>query len=471
MNKKIIILVIVLGFIAFMFWSKNKATVNDPAKVLAGQTMKEETIDFYTCGMHPSVRVMPGQYNKGDTLCPICNMKLVPVYKETKTQSGGKKILFYRHPDDPSITTLTPTQDQEGRYFIPVYETTESDALYYGCGMKGQEHVFMIKGLKGMSCPICGMNLIELSKEEADSLTGVVGRVSIKGEQARLAGVKTELVTKQHLYKQIRIVGKVAYDPELVIAEEEFISVLVALDKIKEGNIGEIIERSEKLVSSSKRKLRLLGLSDEQIKNLEETRKIHTSLILPEEKAWIYGDVYEYESGWVKSGSEVTVTATSLAGEVFSGVVASVNPVFDSKTRSVTFRAQVNNTNLRLKPEMYVDVVISTMYMNPEGDSKVIAIPKEALLDTGTRKIVWIDKQTGEYEGREIEVGPEAVATVNGKESKFYPVVKGLVEGEVIVTRANFLIDSQSQLSGAASAAYGGSLAPESGTMPLGHQM
>ncbi len=460
MNKKLIVIIIfiVVGVSIFFLTQKKHETVS---RNEIRNTNDE--IRYYTCGMHPSDKVSTQQYKKGDTLCPICNMKLVPVYKEIKKEGTQKKILFYRHSEDPSITTLIPTQDQEGRDFIAVYETAQVDALYYGCGMEGQEHVFLIQGVKGMSCPICGMDLIELPKQEADALSGVVARVSIKGNQIKRAGVESELVTKRHLYKQIRTVGKVAYDPDLVIAEEEFISVLTALDKIQEGSIPEITERAEKLVISSKRKLKLLGLSDKQIQDLQETRQIHTSLILPEAKAWIYGNVYEYELGWVKEGSEVTVTTISLPGEEFSGIIASVNPVLSAKTRSVIFRAQVDNVNLKLKPEMYVDVVISSMYMNSEKESKVIAIPKEAVLDTGTRKIVWVDKGNGEYEGRQIKIGPEAVASINAKEVKFYPVIKGLNEGELVVTRANFLIDSQSQISGVASSAYGGTLSGEAG--------
>ena len=107
-------------------------------------------IEYYTCGMHPSVRVSPEEYNKGSVNCPICNMKLVPVYKE---EAG-------------------------------------EDLNYYGCGMEGAEHVFLMKDAEGMTCPICGMDLKKISKAEADKLKGVVSSVKIKGEQLRLAGVK-----------------------------------------------------------------------------------------------------------------------------------------------------------------------------------------------------------------------------------------------------------------------------------------
>jgi len=394
-------------------------------------SQEEGGVAYYTCGMHPSVRVSPEEYNKGNVNCPICNMKLVPVQKEGKAG--------------------------------------EED--YYGCGMEGAEHVFQIKAAKkGMKCPICGMPLVKISEKEADKLKGVASRVKIKGTEARLAGVKTTAAEKLHLYKEIRTVGKVAYDPGLAIAQDEFISALKALDTMQKSGILEIRQRAEGLIASSERKLKLLGLSGEQIKDLKKTRKVQTSLILPEEKMWIYGDVYEYELSWVKIGGRVKVTASSFPGEVFEGVISSVNPVVDPKTRSVTIRAEVENPGLKLKPEMYVDIFIVSMYMPLEGGHKALAIPRDAVLDTGTRKIVWIDVGDGEYEGREIVVGSEADSTVNGVKQSYYPVLTGIKEGDLVVTKANFLIDSQSQLSGVVAGAYGGALGAEEKKTPPVHQ-
>lgn len=427
-NKKMlagIIIVIALMGVLFNFFQRGKPQADAIRNA-------HDAIRYYTCGMHPSVKVSPEEYNKGNVNCPICNMKLTPVYKEEeKSKEGGG---------------------------------------YYGCGMEGEEHVFLIDEDQIKNCPICGMPLKKLSGEEADRLRGVVSRVQIKGEQARLAGIRTEPVRSLHLSKEIRTVGKVAYDSALAIAQEEFISSLETLDKMQEGNIKEIKERASKLVESSKRKLLLLGLSSEQIKELESTREIHTSLILPEEKMWIYADVYEYELNWVKVGNEVKVTASSLPGEKFIGIISSINPVLDPKTRSNRCRVEVDNHDLKLKPEMYVDVVIRSMYVSPDGEHMVLAIPKDAILDTGVRKIAWISKEGGDFEGRSVEVGPEATAVVNGEEKKFYPVLKGLSEGLQVVTKANFLIDSQSQITGVAAAAYGGALDADEKKGPIRHQ-
>ena len=470
-KKKIFILavIVLVSAAAFIFLKSGDKKMSKTR----GDTV-EEKIDYYTCGMHPSVKISPEQYNKGSVNCPICNMKLVPVYKETKTKgvSKEKKILFFRNPMNPNITSKEPTKDEMGMDYVPVYEEAEEGGEYYGCGMEGEEHQFLMKDVEGMNCPICGMPLKKLSKEEADKLKGVVSRVKLDKELTASTGVMTEPVKRLRLYKEIRTVGSVAYDPELAITQEEFISSLKALDEMKEGTIPEIKERAAKLVESSKRKLRLLGLSKEQIEELESKREIETSLILPEDKMWIYGDVYEYELAWVKKDAKVKVTTSSLPGEEFNGIIASLNPVLNPKTRSVRFRAEVNNPGLRLMPEMYVDVVIMSMYKGPENEDNVLAIPKEAILDTGVRRIVWIDKGNGEYEGRRVEIGPEATSSINGQEAKFYPVLKGLKEGDLVITKANFLVDSQSQLTGAAAVAYGGALGAEEEVKgsPAGHQ-
>jgi hypothetical protein len=103
----------------------------------------------------------------------------------------------------------------------------------------------------------------------------------------------------------------------------------------------------------------------------------------------------------------------------------------------------------------------------PEG---LLAVSKSAVLDTGLRKIVYVEESPGIYTGRIVELGPEATSVIDGGEAKFYPVLKGLSEGELVVTKANFLIDSQSQITGVVAAAYGGALGVEEESPPPVHQ-
>ena len=109
--------------------------------------------------------------------------------------------------------------------------------------------------------------------------------------------------------------------------------------------------------------------------------------------------------------------------------IVSINPVIDPRTRSVRFRALIENTGKKLKSEMYVDIEIMSRYVDPNGHENVVAIPKSALLDTGRRRIVWVDKGNGQFEGREVELGPESISH-SDQLHKYYPVLKGIREGE-----------------------------------------
>ncbi|MFH1282186.1 MAG: efflux RND transporter periplasmic adaptor subunit [bacterium] len=366
----------------------------------------QENIDFYTCGMHPSVRVSPEEYNKGSTQCPICNMGLTPIYKK-ESKSAVKE------------------HDEHGA-------------------------------------------VQKKSDDEISSNT----KVQIKKHQADLAGVQSEPAEKLHLSKEIRAVGKIAYDPELAVAQEEYLSILKTLDKMTEEVMPEIKERTENLLLSAEKKLLLQGLSKPQIEQLKKTRIVQENLTQPEKKMWVYGEVYEYELSWIKIGGALRVNTTSIPGKEYLGTISSINPTVNPNTRSVRFRALIDNTDLALKPEMYVNITIQSMYKAPDGSHLVLAIPKDAVLDTGSRQVVWVDTGEGSYESRTVEIGPEATAENNGKYRKYYPVLRGIKEHEKVVTKANFLIDSQSQLSGAASAAYGGTLDGDAqGGLPAGlHQ-
>ena len=103
---------------------------------------------------------------------------------------------------------------------------------------------------------------------------------------------------------------------------------------------------------------------------------------------------------------------------------------------------------------------------------EVLTVPKSAIIDTGLRKIVFVDRGESGYEQVEVEVGPEAWGISSDSETKrrYYPVVSGLTPGDRIVTHGNFLIDSQTQLTGSASGAYGGALGGEEESKPPVHQ-
>jgi Cu(I)/Ag(I) efflux system membrane fusion protein len=278
------------------------------------------------------------------------------------------------------------------------------------------------------------------------------------------------------------------------------------------------------LVESAKKRLRLWGISDDQIAELEETRKSRTHMtihapiggtviaknavegvyvkegenlyqIADLSSLWMEADIYEFEMAWIEKGQPVTIATSAYPGEEFKGRISFIDPFLDSKTRTVSVRVDVPNPGMRLKPGMYVnaeinihvregigppvkDVYICTMCPEVESESPgecpecgmdlvkkesvpagtVLAVPKNAVLDTGARKIVYVEKEPGKYEPYEVKLGIEAVAVVDGQRMKFYALKSGLKDNMRIVSQANFLIDSQSQITGQAEAVYSGAL-------------
>jgi len=311
-------------------------------------------------------------------------------------------------------------------YFVyqSLNRVPEKKILYYQSGM----HPW-IKSDKPGKCPICGMDLQPVyEREEAQGQRPKAkgNEIHLNQNQLKHLNVQTETVKYQLLRKEIRTVGTVAYDPELVVAEEEFVAAL----------------ESGFLQESGRRKLRLLGLSEEQINQLAKTKRIDTNLILPEKNMWVYADVYEQDLDWVRVGRQVIVKSVAFPEKTFYGQVKAIEPVLDARTRSAKIRIIVNNQQLKLKPQMQVDVYLKSLA------KKLLAVPKAAVLDTGQRKVAYVEKTAGVYEARDVVIGAAS--------SGFIPVVKGLSAGEKVVTSANFLIDSQSQLTGGSSALYGG---------------
>jgi len=344
----------------------------------------------------------------------------------------------------------------------PAVLYAQDEVNYYTCGMHPNVRVSPEHYTPGEKCPICGMPLIPVRKQTSSSgeqAAGeeVVSRVNIGEQELQRADVETVAVKPRQLFKEIRTVGTVAFDPKLAVAEEEFISAVKTFDKIKNSEVTDIVDRAGGLVDSGRRKLELLGLSADQVDELAKTRKVQNNLILPEDRMWIYGDVDEQDVPWIHPGSAVEVTSVSYPGRTLKGTIAFVNPVMDIKTRSLRFRALVDNPGRQLKPQMYVDVTIKSRYQADNNQDWILSVPAEAVLDTGRRKIVWVEKSKGQFEGRKVEVGPMAAA--EGEDQRYYPILAGLKDGEQVVTRGNFLIDSQSQITGVSSAsAFGGTL-------------
>ncbi|MDD5129898.1 MAG: efflux RND transporter periplasmic adaptor subunit [Candidatus Omnitrophica bacterium] len=320
---------------------------------------------------------------------------------------NDKKIKYYRNPMNPLITSPTFMKDSMGMDYIAVYEDEEKPSA----------------------------QTVKISKDKQE-----------------LIGVKAEAVVKRPLMRMIRTVAKIAYDPDLYVAQEEYIQSLKTAEATKNSALVSVSAQSNSLVEASKLKLKLLGLSDKQVEELKTKSGPDRGLIISDSLApyaWAYLTIYEYDLDAIKIGDHVALKVNAYPEDEFQGEVSSIDPVLDMNTRSVRGRVKIDNPQGKLKPNMYADAFLHIDL----GEN--LALPKEAVLDTGIKKIVYVDLGGGGFAAREVAVGQEVIAVVDGQERKFYPVIKGLKENEVVVTSGNFLIDSQSQLTGGISALWG----------------
>ena len=344
--------------------------------------------DLYYCPMHPNFT----SDKPGD--CGICGMTLVkreaaPPSGEKPTKAGERKILYYRNPMNPAVTSPVPMKDQMGMDYVPVYE---------------------------------------------EATPAQTSGVYISPEKQQLIGVKKGGVEKRELSGQILTVGRVAYDPALFTAQQEYLQAFKSSRTIHKDE-GYIDAQSGALIKSMKQKLLAMGMGEDEIIELQTRGKPQQNLYLPtseDTNVWVYVTIYEYEAGLVKTGTPVEVQSMAYPGQMFEGKVIAVTPIIETATRTLKVRALVDNPENKLKLEMFVNVVIKYTI----GDK--LAVPEEAVMHAGTRNIVFVVKADGYFEPK--------VVTLGNKAGDYYEVLKGLAENEEVVTSGNFLIDSESKL-------------------------
>jgi Cu(I)/Ag(I) efflux system membrane fusion protein len=303
------------------------------------------------------------------------------------------RILYYRNPMHPDITSPTPTKDDMSMDYIPVYE-----------GDDGQES------------PVSGHAVVKLPKW-----------------RQQLIGIKTTEAVRKPLVASIRTVGRIAYDPDLYTAMTEYKEAMLSREKVKNSTWPDVQERANALVKASAMKLKLMGLGERQIADLAN-EKAPTNLLVGQAggTVWVYAEIYESDAGLVSSGQTVEVTLPALPGQTLHGTIKAVDPVLNPNTRTLRVRAEIPNQQGQLKPEMFANVSIKI----PLGER--LAVPSDAVFDTGERQLVFVEIAEGEFDPREVKVGRLA--------DGFYEILSGLRPGEKIVTQANFLLDSESKL-------------------------
>jgi len=330
------------------------------------------------------------------------------------------------------------------------------------------------------------------------------GSINVSADRQQFLGVTYTTVAQQPLVRQIKTIGRVEYDerrlgfvntkfagwienlyvnftgvyvskgqplmsiysPDLVSAQEEYLQAIEAVRAIPGGADPSIIARTRDMVAAARRRLQLWDIEDGHIRQLEKTGTprrtldIHSPIsgyvvekealqglrvqpgmnlykIADISRVWIDADIYEYEVPLIKLGQTAAVRLAYAPGVVFTGRVSYIYPYLDEMTRTVKVRLEFDNPDNSLKPGMYTDVVFDSTL------GTMLVVPETAVLDTGSRKLVFVSRGEGRFDPRDIKTGYQG--------GGFYQVLGGLREGEKVVTSANFLIDSESQLSTATS--------------------
>jgi Cu(I)/Ag(I) efflux system membrane fusion protein/cobalt-zinc-cadmium efflux system membrane fusion protein len=254
------------------------------------------------------------------------------------------------------------------------------------------------------------------------------------------------------------------HSPELVVAEREYLLARQNAKELSRSTVPGVAAGVASLLESSKGRLEQWNIPQREIARLESTGQVLDSLeidspvsgyiternalpnlnVQPETRlytiadlstVWVLAQVFQNDLGRIRAGTPTALTVDSYPGRTFRGRVDFIYPDVDMTTRTARVRLIFSNAKLTLSPGMYVNVVLQV----PLGSQ--IVIPVGGVLQSGTRQIVFVDRGSGYLEPRDVQLGPQA-----GDE---YVILKGLKGGERIVTSANFLIDSESQLQAA----------------------
>ncbi|MHC5088699.1 MAG: efflux RND transporter periplasmic adaptor subunit [Planctomycetota bacterium] len=274
-------------------------------------------------------------------------------------------------------------------------------------------------------CRLCDMDLIPLTPD-ADDGGGISGAISFSPEAAKLMEIQTSVVERKALSHQVRLVGKIAqdetrtktitawvpgridrlfvdytgitvrpgdhmvelYSPELITAQAEFLQSLKSVEGLDDSS--ELVANSiRQTFQAAREKLALLGLTEQQIADIEKAGKpldrltiyapmggiviekmasegayvktgtpIYTIADLS--KLWVLLDAYESDLPWIQYGQSVQFSTPSLPGEAFTGRISFISPVLNDRTRSVKVRAVVENPGGKLKPNMLVSAYVET---------------------------------------------------------------------------------------------------------------
>ena len=326
---------------------------------------------------------------------------------------------------------------------------------------------------------------VQLSPQRLQSIGVKVGEVERKSVSDEIRTTGNVVVDETRLaYVQVRSSGYIQkvfvdatyryvrkgqplftiYSPELVSAEREYLLAKQSQQRMAQSTDSSVVSDTASLVDAAATRLRQWDVPAREIARLESTGQVHQNqeidspvsgyvierealpnkYVQPDTRLytvadlsniWVFAQVFQNDLGRLKVGGPAALTVDTYPGRSFVGRVDFIYPDIDMSTRTARVRLVFSNPELKLKPGMFVNVTLGI----PMGEQLVI--PAAGVLHSGTRAVAFVDQGGGNLEPREIELG----ARIDDD----FIVLKGLQAGEKVVTSANFLIDSESQLQAA----------------------
>ncbi|MGZ9710185.1 efflux RND transporter periplasmic adaptor subunit [Glaciimonas sp. GNP009] len=376
-----------------------------------------------------------------------------PLSSATANSDTGKKVLYWHDPMVPrqkfDKPGKSPFMDMQ---LVPVYADGGGDGADGADGGKVNISPRVQQNL--------GIRTAEVTRGNLTSAVVAVGSVAynerdVVSMQARSNGFLERLFVRAPL-DPVRKGQALAqlYVPEWIAAQEEYLSV-----RRMEGN------GLETLLDGARQRMRLVGMTDEQIRLVESSGKVQARLTIvapisgvvseltvregmtvmagaPMFKInglgtiWINADIPESVSAQVRPGNAVEARTPALQGMVFKGKVNAILPDVNATTRTLKARIELANPTGQLVPGMF-----AMLNLYPATRKNLLLIPTEAVIQTGTRSLVMAAQGEGKFLPVEVEVGSET----NGQTE----IRKGLEVGQKVVVSGQFLVDSEASLKGA----------------------
>ncbi len=394
----IYIAILVVGLLLGKFFLGNSSTDNS-SKNQTNETVEEH----WTCSMHPQIDMpQPGQ-------CPICGMDLILA---EVTTDGLKANQFKLSSNALALANIQTT----------IIGTASSASS--GVKLSGK--------------------IVENERNMAIQTAHFGGRIE-----------KLYINSEGEKVKRGQLLARI-YSPELFAAQQELLTAVL------------LKESQPALYKAVRGKLKLWKLSDKQINSIEASKKpisnfpiyANVSGIVTEKMVeegnhvtegapllkitnlntvWGNFDVYENQIAQFKKGQEILITTNAYPTKKFKAKVSFIDPILDTKTRTVKLRAVLNNKQRIFKPGMFIEGKITG---SKSVNKDAISVPTTAVLWTGKRSVVYVKSNPNEpvFEMREVTLG--------SKLGENYEVVEGLENGEEIVSNGTFTVDAAAQLQG-----------------------